>query len=91
MSRSISRRELLGWAAGLCVAARCSSRAQAASSLDAALTQLLDEFMQEDLRASPEQATALGLDVGPLASLRSQLNDRSPERRGADAGAATRR
>lgn len=50
-------------------------------SRDVALTQLLDEIMDEDLRASPEQATALGVDVGPLASLRSQLNDRSAGRR----------
>lgn len=81
MNRSIGRRELLGWAAGMCAAATLSPRVNAASSTDAALTQLLDDFMDENLRASPEQATALGLDIGPLASLRSQLNDRSPKRR----------
>jgi uncharacterized protein (DUF885 family) len=81
MVRSIGRRELLAWAAGTCAAAAFSPRVSAASSADASLTQLLDGFMDEDLRASPEQATALGLDVGPLANLRSQLNDRSVEQR----------
>lgn len=76
----MNRRELLGWAAGMCAAATLSPRVSA-SSPDAALTQLLDDLMDEDLRASPEQATALGLDIGPLANLRSQLNDRSAGRR----------
>jgi uncharacterized protein (DUF885 family) len=76
----MNRRELLGCAAGVWAAATLSSRAGAVSSTDAALAQLLDAFMDEDLRASPEKATELGLDVGPLASLRWQLNDRSVDR-----------
>lgn len=77
----MNRRELLGAAAGVWVAGTWSSRVGAASSADAGLAELLDAFMKEDLRASPEKATELGLDVGALASLRLQLNDRSVDRR----------
>src|SRR5690606_35131749 len=81
MSGAIGRRELLRWAIGIGAAATVSTRANAQLPSDLALTRLLDQFMEEDMRASPEQATALGLDDGSLARLRSQLNDRSAARR----------
>lgn len=65
----------------MCAAATLPSRGEAALPTDAALLRLLDAFMDEDLHASPEQATALGLDLGPLSELRSKLNDRSAGRR----------
>jgi uncharacterized protein (DUF885 family) len=42
-----------------------------------ALNALFDDFMQARLKASPELATNLGLDVGPLAGLKSRLSDQS--------------
>lgn len=48
-----------------------------AGPASAALNQLLDAFMDEQLRRSPEQATSLGLDKGALAAAKSQLDDRS--------------
>jgi len=81
MDRSIGRRELLRWAVGMCAAVTLPSRTNAAALMDSALLRVLDDFMDEDLRASPEQATALGLDTGRLAGLRSKLNDRSVRRR----------
>lgn len=81
MGGSIGRRELLGWAVGMCTAAAAPVRTSAAPVTDAALLHLLDELMDEDLQASPEWATALGLDTGPRSMLRSQLNDRSVEQR----------
>ena len=47
---------------------------------DAAL-ETLDAIGENLLRQLPEVATALGLDIGPRASLRSQLNDRSADGR----------
>jgi uncharacterized protein (DUF885 family) len=42
------------------------------------LDALLENFFDEDLHRSPERATLLGLDKGPLADLRGRLADRSP-------------
>ena len=50
--------------------ARASS---APGSDDAALNALFEEIFQERVRNSPELATSLGLDKGPLAALKSQL------------------
>ena len=50
--------------------------AQASSapgSGDAALNALFEEIFEERVRNSPELATSLGLDKGPLAALKSQL------------------
>lgn len=54
-----------------------AARDDAPRSAQAALNALLDRILQEDLRASPETASSLGLDVGPLAPLRSRLDGRS--------------
>ena len=52
-------------------------QALAAASDDATLRALLDAFFEEDLAERPQFATALGLDTGARAALRSQLNDYS--------------
>ena len=52
-------------------------QALAAESDDAQLRALLDAFFEEDLAERPQFATALGLDSGARAALRSQLNDYS--------------
>ena len=49
-----------------------------AASPQAWLTVLLDEFVQADLRRSPQEATSLGLDTGVLAGQRARLRDVSP-------------
>ena len=46
---------------------------------DAKLDRLLMGNFVENLDRSPESATSLGIDVGPRAAQRSQLNDRSKE------------
>jgi len=43
----------------------------------ARLTRLFDQFMDEQLRRSPEQVTSLGLDRGDRAAAKSRLDDRS--------------
>ena len=50
-------------------------------SNDAAALETLDAIGENLLHQLPEVATALGLDTGPRAALRSQLNDRSAEGR----------
>ena len=47
--------------------------AQAASG-DAALNALFDRIIQERIATSPEFATQLGLDKGPLAALKSRFS-----------------
>jgi uncharacterized protein (DUF885 family) len=49
----------------------------AAAPADARFTKLLDDFAEELLRLSPTSATGLGLDNGPRAALKSQLEDLS--------------
>tara|TARA_R110002124_G_scaffold77169_8_gene206644 strand:- start:23236 stop:25107 length:1872 start_codon:yes stop_codon:yes gene_type:complete len=44
---------------------------------DAELDALLNEFLQENIQASPENASRLGLDVGPMYPLKLSLDDRS--------------
>ena len=51
--------------------------AHAAAPADDALNGLFDDFVHRDLMRSPEFATALGLDTGDLAPLRTKLGDRS--------------
>lgn len=48
-----------------------------AQSGDAQALALLDQIAEDLLRLSPETATALGIDTGARAALRSQLGDRS--------------
>lgn len=61
-------------AGGFGLAGAASARPAAGGPASGALLQRL---MDERVRASPELATRLGLDVGPLARLRSLLDDRS--------------
>ena len=67
-NQGLSRRLLLQTAAA----------AVAAPRLARASENPLPAFADEILRLSPEQATALGLDTGPYAHLKSQLADASP-------------
>jgi uncharacterized protein (DUF885 family) len=73
----IDRRQLV---AGIGAASLISSAALAdppAGSAAAKLNGLMDEWMQRNLRRSPEEATQLGLDNGVLAAEKSMLDDRS--------------
>ncbi len=75
------RRFLLATAAGAAVApfAPAWAAADAASPQAAPLNLLLDAFVQDDLRRSPQVATSLGLDTGPVAGQRARLRDVSLE------------
>ena len=55
--------------------AMAATPAQAAEG--AKMNKLFDAFIQEMIDHSPEGATGLGMDVGPRAAQRSQLDDRS--------------
>jgi uncharacterized protein (DUF885 family) len=55
-----------------------------AGSADAAANALFDQLFQEAVARSPELATQLGLDQGPLAGLKSQLSPRTAEERQKD-------
>jgi uncharacterized protein (DUF885 family) len=74
---ALGRREfLLGAAAA--VAPSIGAFAQTSPNTAAAdLDRLLDDFLQERLRRSPEDATTLGLDKGQFAGAKSRLDDRS--------------
>jgi len=84
------RRLLIAGAAGAALAAPAFAWAQGQPAAvpsfapnpnltgeDAKLDRLLIGNFVENLDQSPEQATSLGVDVGPRAGQRSQLNDRS--------------
>ena len=72
----LNRRALL--AAG---AAAVATPALAQTGGSAQLAKLFDTFFNENLRRGPEGATALGLDKGPNADLRSKLSDQSEKGR----------
>jgi uncharacterized protein (DUF885 family) len=74
------RRFLLSTAAGAAAAMAGPALAGSPQASDggARVTALLDRMMQEFLAESPEFMTALGLDTGPNAGVRSRLDDRSP-------------
>jgi uncharacterized protein (DUF885 family) len=74
-----NRRQMLltAAAAGLAAGAPSWALAAAASVANPRLAALLDSFVDEMLRDSPETATGLGLDTGKHAALRSRLDDRS--------------
>jgi uncharacterized protein (DUF885 family) len=57
----------------------------------AKLNALMDDFMQRNLRRSPETATELGLDKGPRAAEKSLLDDRSLAQVGRDRAETLRR
>ncbi|MDP3749568.1 MAG: DUF885 family protein [Phenylobacterium sp.] len=77
-----NRRQMLLTATAAALAAGAPSLAAAGSSVSAPvanfeLAAVLDAFVDEMLRDSPETATTLGLDTGKYAAERSKLNDRS--------------
>ena len=90
----LNRRHLLAAGAATAALAPTLSWAQAAATPnplamlqpdprltgeDARLDRLMMGNFVENLDRSPESATSLGVDVGPRAAQRSQLNDRSKE------------
>ena len=83
-SQNFTRRDLLlsalsATAVGVLPAlpglARAQSAQAAPSAADAGFGKLLDSFAEEILRLSPSSATALGLDKGERAALKSQLEN----------------
>ena len=63
--------------------ARAWAQAAAPGSADAALAAVMDRIFFHIMDTNPEFATALGLDTGPRAGLKSQLSDYSPASQGA--------
>lgn len=81
------RRLLFTAAAGAGLAACGQALAQtpaAAASASAALTALMDAIVQSFLLESPETLTSLGMDKGPMAAMKSRLDDRSQAKIDAD-------
>ena len=78
----LSRRQIFfSAAAAAAVAPFTGALAQAAKAVAGSphdkLNALFDAFMDENLRAAPEFATSLGVDVGDKAAERGQLSDNS--------------
>ncbi|HEX4178998.1 MAG TPA: DUF885 family protein, partial [Rhizomicrobium sp.] len=71
----LDRRDLLASAAALL--AFPATALGAGQSGDAALNTLFDQFMKENLDASPVTVTSLGLDTGARAYQKSQIDDAS--------------
>lgn len=84
-----TRRDVL--AGAVAFGALMGAGAYAAPVADPRLSTLLAAMADEILRASPEQATSLGLDTGARAGLKSRLSDRSLGRVSADAAAGRAR
>jgi uncharacterized protein (DUF885 family) len=87
----IDRRQLV---AGIGAASLISTAALAdppASPAAGRLNGLMDDWMQRNLRRSPETATELGLDKGALAAEKSLLGDRSLAQVARDKVETTRR
>jgi len=82
---AINRRQLLAGTA----AAAFAGPALAQPNPDAQLLGLFDAMFAEGIAASPERATALGLDTGANAGLKSQLSDYSRAGRAADLARAS--
>ncbi len=82
----MDRRQFLatGSAAALAFAAEPALAKVAAPRGDAALRAALDAVFADGIAHSPEYATALGLDKGKLAALRSQLSPATAAERHAD-------
>ncbi len=79
---SVNRRDLLLSAAstGLLAASGAAGAQTPPPSGEAArMYALFDQFVQEDLRRSPETASELGLDKGDLAWTKFLVSDASPE------------
>ena len=73
----LNRRSLLVTLLASCAAASARAADPAPSAEGARLKALFDGMVQHLLQRSPELATGLGLDKGPLASLKSKLSDNS--------------
>jgi uncharacterized protein (DUF885 family) len=88
-----NRRDVLalGAAAAAFGGAALGSKALAAAPGDAAAEALLSSVAEDLMREYPENASALGLDKGARAALKSSLTDRSLEGRGKLAVAAKAR
>ena len=72
------RREFLASVSVATFVAAVPHFAKAAGGLrDADLRAMLDQFFYARLEDNPEQATSLGLDVGPRAGLKAKLGDAS--------------
>lgn len=84
-----TRRDVL--AGAVAMGALMGAGAYAAPVADPKLGALLTAMADEILRASPEQATSLGLDTGVRASLKSRLSDRSVGHVSADVAAGRAR
>ena len=67
--------------------ARALAQAAAPGSADAALAAVMDRIFFHFMDTNPEFATALGLDTGPRAGLKSQLSDYSPASQGRELAA----
>ena len=81
------RRLLFTAAAGAGLAACGQALAQspaAAASASAALSALMSAIVQSFLLESPETLTGLGMDKGPMAAMKSRLDDRSQAKIDAD-------
>jgi uncharacterized protein (DUF885 family) len=81
------RRLMFTAAAGAGLAACGQALAQtpaAAASASAALTALMNGIVQTFLLSSPETLTGLGMDKGPMAAMKSRLDDRSQAKIDAD-------
>ena len=76
-SSAIDRRQLLAGTAAVALAGPALAQDAPASAAEASLLRLFDTMFAEDIAASPERATALGLDVGANDDLKSQLSDYS--------------
>ncbi|MEG3146446.1 DUF885 domain-containing protein [Sphingomonas sp. RT2P30] len=73
---SLSRRETLAGLAAVAATTALPARATTATTTPAAA--LLDSLAWHLLELDPGEATRLGLDTGPHATLRGRLDDRSP-------------
>ena len=79
------RRLMFTAAAGAGLAACGQALAQTpAASASAALTALMNGIVQTFLLQSPETLTGLGMDKGPMAAMKSRLDDRSQAKIDAD-------
>ncbi len=76
-------------ATSILAAARAAGEAKPGAG-DAALRTLLDRIFNDRLTGSPEGATALGLDTGKNAALKSQLSGRSAKDEARDLARAKR-
>jgi len=76
---------------GALVAALAHFRARAAGTADASVERVLAEIAEELLTDYPENATSLGIDIGPRAPLKARLTDRSAEGQAAIARRVARR